>query len=150
RWRESYVLNRLQQESDRLKSLGREDAAARVGQITDEVEREIESRDICARDANLLRFWDANGDQQWDEEERAAYDAALHTVVDAVFSQGHRKQWFSLRGANVIGPFVLTEGGDPRDLHGLPDDGLLCFKGTSGWVCIQDLRDEINAKVATS
>jgi len=148
RWRESYILNRLQKESDRLKALGLDAQAARVAQISDEVERGIESRDVCAGGANLLRFWDANGDNAWDDDERAAYGAALTVVVDAVLSQGHRKQWFALQGASVVGPFILSEGGNPRDLHGLPDDGLLCFKGTSGWVCIDDLRRLLHERLS--
>ncbi len=150
RWRESYILNRLQKESDRLKALGLDAHAARVEHISDAVHREIEARDVCAQETNLLRFWDANGDNAWDEEEREAYRTALLTVVDAVIAHGHRKQWFALQGASVVGPFVLSKGGDPRDLHGLPDDGLLCFKGTSGWVCIQDLRVEIDAAMSAS
>ena len=145
RWRESYILDRLQREHDRLLAMGLVTQAGRLSAVSEELRDELTSRDICERDVNLLRFWDANGNHVWDAEERAAYDAATQTVAKAVRTSAHRKQWFCLQGAQVVGPFVLAEGKGIQCLSELPSDGLICYRGTSGWVCVHDLRDVLRA-----
>jgi hypothetical protein len=137
RWREAHLLDQLQAELERLRAEGCAEEAEALDEIIHDIEAEADAREQVAREAAVLTYWDANRNGIWDDDERAAYDAAVAQVAARLADSSDRKCWFLLHEEAVIGPVRMS-----TLEHAHPDgDLLVCWKGKSGWVSLRDVVD---------
>lgn len=134
RWREANALQRLRRQRARLAELGRDEAQA-IGNLIDAIEDQADRRDAAARADVLLAHWDADGDGEWDDAERDAYEAERDRLAEAAVAEPEKKRWFLQSDGHVVGPLRWTEV--PR--AGLDPRTLVCQDATSGWIALHDL-----------
>ena len=118
---------RIDQDTDDIASILRED-----------LEQEADEREQVARDAALLTYWDANKNGVWDDEERAAYQAAVDQVRQKATACATQKRWFFLHEEAVIGPIRLSTYTD----EDMGPKLLVCWDGCSGWVSLQEVLEQ--------
>jgi hypothetical protein len=136
RWREAHVLTELRKEANKLRKAGNLQAAERLLQIEQDVEREAAERERVARDTELLTHWDENRNGQWDPPERKQYEAELARLKDELSTSATRRRWFFSYQGEVFGPLRLGD----LEKRGAPSASLLCcYDGKSGWVAVSDL-----------
>lgn len=135
RWREAHLLARLDNEAQRLRALGQDDAAERVEALEHELEEEADAREAAAHAAALLTHWDANGNGTWDPDEQAGYDEAADRLRGLARERAHQRRWFLSWNHQVFGPTRLTDVAGVQDSVSL----LVCFDGHSGWVSLTDV-----------
>jgi len=134
-WREAHLLSSLQTEVGRLRSSGCDEQAAALEAIASNIEVEAVAREQVERDAQLLTHWDANDNGSWDDEERAAYRAAVAVLARRAERSSARRSWYLLHEGGVFGPVRLSnfiQEDHPREL-------LVCWEGKSGWVALVDI-----------
>lgn len=135
RWREAHVLGELQRQAGQLRAAGRVDAARVVEALQRQLEDEADARARAAKEVWLLAHWDADDSGSLDEDELAAYAAAVERLRDLAVRKGAAKRWFVSFEGQVLGPVRLA------DLAGIPERQqlLLCFDGKSGWVSLTEV-----------
>jgi len=133
RWREAHLLAKLAEEELRLRDKGHHSAADQVHALASQLGDEADARELAAKNAALLTFWDANGDGQWDPEERQAYRAEITKLRQFPERDRARRQWFVQVDSQLFGPCRLTE------LPTLPGRALVSKGGHTGWVALHDL-----------
>ena len=138
RWRDAYVLEKLRKKAARLRAEGLEAEAHELDALRVEVEAEADQREEVARKAGLLTQWDANDNGVWDEEEKEAYRKELAHLHGLLETKGVRKRWFLRLGPETWGPVRLSEL--LAEAEELDEDLLVCYRGRSGWVDLQDLK----------
>jgi hypothetical protein len=137
-WREAHLLQSLQTEVSRLCEEGLSGEAAALDEIRADIESEAAARERVEHEARLLTHWDANNDGQWDDNERAAYRAAVHQVSTRLRKSAARRSWYLLHEGGVFGPVRLS-----NFLHEeQAPDLLVCWEGQSGWVALSDVTGE--------
>ena len=134
-WREAHLLDSLQTEVNRLRSEGCEEQAAALEEIREGIEHDAEERDRVEREARLLTHWDTNRNGVWDDEERAAYGAAVEVLSRRVEREQGRRVWYLLHEGGVFGPVRLSNFLQEERAPDL----LVCWEGQSGWVALNDV-----------
>jgi hypothetical protein len=138
RWREAYLLATLDDQARSLRAAGMDSAADEVEALEHLLEEEADAREEAAHAAALLTHWDANGNGEWDPEERAAYDDVVVQLQQKIPLHGHQRRWFMSWDHQVFGPTRLDDMANASGSVPL----LICFDGNSGWVCLADLVPE--------
>ena len=135
RWREAHALARLEAQHEHLLALGKVRCAARIDEIIQGLEQEIDAREEAEHSGALLTHWDANDNGVWDPEEQLAYEKAVLDLRATLSLKHSTKRWFLQLNAHVFGPVRLAE------LIDLQPEGalLVCYDGKSGWVAYRDL-----------
>jgi hypothetical protein len=136
RWREAHLLHELRQEADRLRARHLDEEAAAVEALERTLTLEGEARDAQATAEALLSWWDADGDGEWDDEEIAAYEAAIAGLQADLPRTRHQKRWYVSWNHHVFGPARLDAlVGDA------PDGGPLLVRrdDQAAWVRLGDL-----------
>ena len=135
RWREAHLLGQLRKEEERLRSAGHLQAAEEVADLQHQLEEEADRREAAEQRAALLTHWDANSNGVWDEDEVAAYQAALSAMKQRMTRHSTRKSWYLSYEGHIFGPVRLSE----LPMDELNPGILICFDGQSGWVALSDL-----------
>jgi hypothetical protein len=136
RWREAHVLGELRKQADKLRKAGQTDAAERLLQIEQDLEREADERERVAKEAQLLTHWDENENGVWDPPELARYQAEVERLKSQLATAAAHKRWFFSYQGEVFGPLRLGDL-EKRGPHGA--SLLCCYDGKSGWVAVSDL-----------
>lgn len=135
RWREAHVLGELQRQAEKLRAAGRVDEARLVENLQNQLEDEADARARAAKEAWLLAHWDKDDSGHLDEDELAAYRAAVERLRTLAMTKGATKRWFVSFEGQVLGPVRLADLQDVPEREQL----LLCFDGKSGWVSLTDV-----------
>lgn len=130
RWREARILQTLRKEHHRLTELGLTEEAATVDALRQLLANEADERARIWSTATLLCSWDADGNGVIDDEERAAYEAAIDRLATLALTNGHKRRWFLFVDNEVVGPVRLG----PFLEAGMAPTALVCFDGKGGWV----------------
>jgi hypothetical protein len=136
RWREAHVLSELRKQAEKLHQAGNHQAAERLLQIEQDLEREADERERIARDTQLLTHWDENQNGVWDAPELLRYQAEVERLKQQLEINAAHKRWFFSYQGEVFGPLRLGD----IEKRGTPSASLLCcYEGKSGWVAVSDL-----------
>lgn len=141
RWRETYLLEQLRRERDRLEASGRHQCAVELDVLRQAIEDDASARETIGNSARLLTRWDANDNGVWDPDEREAYRAELQRMRRRAQRFATRKQWYLDVEGEIYGALRLTELLEDEEVRAhLEDEELLvCFDGKTGWIALPHL-----------
>ncbi len=134
RWREAHLLDRLREQQAKLRAEGHEAEAEQLEAFRIQLEHEAEAREALSTKCRILTHWDANGNGEWDPEEREAYAAEVRKMRELATRHASSKRWYFEYEGEVYGAHYLTEV-DIRRGAGM----LVCFDGKTGWIALSDL-----------
>ena len=122
------MLNALQSEHSRLKSIGETKAAEEILDLCSEICAEADQRAIVC---DLLSVWDKNQNGQWDADEIEQYSNEVATVYQHLVDSAHNRQWYVMLSGFVFGPTSIPEEFDEPKM-------MISFKGQTRWVRYND------------